>query len=669
VSDLLWTPNPEDAESCAVTQFRHRVNKQQGIHLEGFSDLHAWSVKESVQFWRNVVDFTGIEFSEPLPEVGVKNPNAMPGAEWFPGSTLNYAWNLLKYDASPTANALVFRSEQGAKSTRHITWTELRRDVLQLARWMQSQGVEPGDRIAGFVPNTPEAIVAMLATTALGAVWSSCSPDFGISGVLDRFGQIKPKMLFTADGYFYNGKAHESLEIADQLSAAMPDVEQVVVFDYLHKAEDRASTLASGRPVVALTGILSGAETLDDAAQLKALRALCYPTSFDHPLYIMFSSGTTGKPKCIVHGVGGSLLQHVKEHRLHADVRAGERLFFFTTCGWMMWNWLVTGLASGATLMLYDGSPFYPDGNVVFDYAADERFHHFGTSAKFIDACNKAQISPINTHDLSALRSLMSTGSPLVPESFDYVYEHISDSVCLSSMSGGTDILSCFVLGSPTLPVFRGDLQCLGLGMDVQVFDEDGQRCSTGVKGELVCVAPFPCMPLGFWDDDGGHRYHKAYFDRFENVWCHGDYVAVTESGGLVIYGRSDAVLNPGGVRIGTAEIYRQVEQFDEIAEALVIGQQWDADVRVVLFVRMQSGHELNDELKTAICKHVRTQCTPRHVPSKIIAVTDIPRTRSGKIVELAVRKVVHGEGVDNVDALLNPEALDLYKDLPELQN
>jgi len=668
MSEVLWTPKPEDASATAVAAFQQQISTRFQCEINGFTDLHDWSVAEPEAFWRELISFADIHFDEKPTENGLLNANAMPGAQWFPHAKLNFAWNLLKYDAAPTTDALVFRGEQGAAATRRKSWTQLRAEVLQLARWMRMQGVEPGDRVVGFLPNIPEAIVAMLATTALGAVWSSCSPDFGFNGVLDRFGQIQPKLLFTADGYFYNGKTHDSLAVSAELADAIPELEQIIVVDFLFAAEERSSTLANGRPVVALSGILSADDGLDDAARLDELKQLCVATDFNHPLYIMFSSGTTGKPKCIVHGVGGGLLQLVKEHRLHVDIRAGEKVFFFTTCGWMMWNWLAVGLASGATLMLYDGSPFYPDGNTLFDYAAEEDFDHFGTSAKYLDACNKAGLSPKTTHNLHSLRSVLSTGSPLLPESFDYVYEHISDKVCLSSMSGGTDILSCFVLGSPTVPVVRGELQCLGLGMDVQVFDNRGSRVATGEKGELVCVAPFPSMPIGFWNDENGSRYHSAYFNRFDNVWCHGDYVAATESGGMVIYGRSDAVLNPGGVRIGTAEIYRQVEQFDEVAEALVIGQQWQGDVRVVLFIRMQPGQALNENLQQAICDHIRTQCTPRHVPAKILAVADIPRTRSGKIVELAVRKVVHGESVDNVEALSNPEALALFEGLPELQ-
>jgi len=673
VSDTLWTPRESETAATAVAAFQQRINQQEQQSITSFQELHAWSVAEPESFWLHLWQFADIEAQHGPGKTVLENGHAMPGANWFPDTTLNFAWNLLKYDAAPEADALVFRGESGLAGTRRTSWAQLRREVLILARWMQHQGIESGDRVVGFLPNIPEAVVAMLATTALGAVWSSGSPDFGLNGVLDRFGQIQPKMLFTADGYYYNGKVHDSLALVDELASAIPDIEQIVVIDYLHGADERASTLAGGRPVVALTGILNAQNTAsaapNDAETLHALKGLCVATPFNHPLFIMFSSGTTGKPKCIVHSVGGGLLQLVKEHRLHVDVRAGEKLFFFTTCGWMMWNWLVAALASGATVMLYDGSPFYPNGNTLFDYAQDEGFHHFGTSAKFIDACNKANLSPRTTHDLSSLRSVLSTGSPLIPESFDYVYEHISSDVCLSSMSGGTDILSCFVLGSPTLAVKRGELQCLALGLDVQVFTDDAQVAAVHEKGELVCVAPFPSMPIGFWNDSDGARYHAAYFDRFDNVWCHGDYVAMTESGGMVIYGRSDAVLNPGGVRIGTAEIYRQVEQFDEVVEAIVVGQRWQGDVRVVLFLRLRDGVVLDDALRASICGHIRTQCTPRHVPAKLIAVTDIPRTRSGKIVELAVRNLVHGKSVDNVEALANPEALALFSDLPELQS
>jgi len=531
----------------------------------------------------------------------------------------------------------VFQSENGDHSS--LTYAQLRSQVASMARALRRYGVVAGDRVAGFVPNMPQAIVAMLAAASIGAVWSSCSPDFGLSGVFDRFGQIEPKVLFTADGYHYNGKKHDSLKLISELTEKLPSVEKVVVINYIGEGE------LSGRA----KALSASFEQLANDGSNEALQTESLP--FNHPLFIMFSSGTTGKPKCIVHGAGGTLLQNIKEHQLHVGVQANERVFFFTTCGWMMWNWLVTGLACEATVLLFDGSPFYPDGNVIFDFAQQSGMHYLGTSAKFIDACNKAGIAPAKTHRLPELKSVLSTGSPLVPESFDYVYNNIAKDICLSSMSGGTDIISCFALGNPTLPVVRGELQCIGLGMDVQSYS----------------VRPFPSMPVGFFNDDDGSRYHSAYFDRFENIWCHGDYICLTENAGMIIYGRSDAVLNPGGVRIGTAEIYRQVEQFDEVVESLVIGQSWDNDVRVVLFVRLRDGLQLSDELITKVKAHIRKHATPRHVPARVVQVADIPRTRSGKIVELAVRKIVHGESVDNIDALANPEALELFKDRAEL--
>lgn len=668
---LLWEPGEAIAAATQVEQFRQRIRQLPGNeNLNGFSDLHAWSVREPEAFWCELWDAADI-VAETRGSTVLENAQAMPGARWFPEARLNYAENLLR-GAGPDAPqsesgtlALQFQGEQGG--IRDMTRGELYAQVRAVARGLRQAGVQSGDRVAGFMPNVPETIIAMLATTSLGAVWSSCSPDFGINGVRDRFGQIEPRVLFTADGYRYAGKEHDSLAIVSELAESLPDLKTIVVVSFIDSGA-RLSGKAAELAVPYERWLDEDRQALSvasDPAQAALIEFRQLP--FDHPLYIMFSSGTTGKPKCIVHGAGGTLLQHVKEHLLHVDVRPDDKLFFFTTCGWMMWNWLVTALASRATLLLYDGSPFHPDGNTLYNYAQESGMTHFGTSAKFIDACNKAGLSPIRTHDLSALRSILSTGSPLVPESFDYVYEHVASDVCLSSMSGGTDILSCFALGNPAGAVYRGELQCKGLGMNVEVFGEDGKPVPTGEKGELVCSDPFPCMPIGFFGDDDGSRYHAAYFEKFENTWCHGDYVAETPSGGLVIFGRSDAVLNPGGVRIGTAEIYRQVESFDEIVESLVIGQQWEGDVRVVLFVRMRDGMALDDELRQRIKAHVREQTTPRHVPARIVQVADIPRTRSGKIVELAVRKVVHGERVDNVEALANPEALNLFEKLPEL--
>ncbi len=653
---LLWTPSAQRKADTQVEQFRHKVNQHYGLQIADYGQLHEWSVSHLDDFWNELWDFAGIIASE-RGSVVLENPQAMPGAKWFPQARLNYAENLLR--CRDKTDALVFKGEQGA--LRSMSHELLYAQVRAVAKALQALGVVAGDRVAGFMPNIPETLVAMLATTSLGAVWSSCSPDFGINGVRDRFGQIEPKVLFTADGYRYAGKEHDSLAVVSELVQSLPSLKAVVVVEFIDSRADLTGNASSLR--------VNFQQWLDDDVSAADEPIVFEQLPFDHPLYIMFSSGTTGKPKCIVHSAGGTLLQQVKEHLFHVDVHPGDKLFFFTTCGWMMWNWLVTALASRATLLLYDGSPFHPDGNVLFDFASETGMTQFGTSAKFIDACNKAGLSPRNTHALPNLRSVLSTGSPLVPESFDYVYNHIAEDVCLSSMSGGTDIMSCFVLGNPAGPVYRGELQCKGLAMDVQVYSDDGKSLPVGEKGELVCVQPFPSMPTGFFGDDDGSRYHSAYFDKFDNIWCHGDYVANTEHGGQVIFGRSDAVLNPGGVRIGTAEIYRQVESFDDVVESLVIGQQWAGDVRVVLFVRLRDGLTLDDEFRTRIARHVRAQTTPRHVPARIIQVDDIPRTRSGKIVELAVRKVVHGDSVDNIEALANPEALKLFEGLPELQS
>ncbi len=639
------------ADTTPVERFRLFVNERHSLSLENYAQLHAWSVSSMDDFWVAVWDFTGVRASNRGERVRL-NPQAMPGAKWFPDASLNYTDNLLRRNDASTA--IVFRSENGSK--RSLSWEALNAQVASVGRMLRNEGVVAGDRVAGFLPNMPEAIVAALAAASIGAVWSSCSPDFGINGVLDRFGQIEPKVLFTADGYHYNGKQHDSLGLVSELSASLNSLTKIVVVDYI--GQGSLSVAAASKSV-------AFADWADDGLNLPLQ---CDPLPFDHPLFIMFSSGTTGKPKCIVHGAGGTLLQHVKEHQFHVGVQPDEKLFFFTTCGWMMWNWLISGLASEATLLLFDGSPFYPDGNVLFDYADSTGMHYLGTSAKFIDACNKADIKPVKTHELSALKSVLSTGSPLVPESFDYVYSDIKADVCLSSMSGGTDIISCFALGNPALPVYRGELQCIGLGLDVQAYGDDGKALPVGEKGELVCAQPFPCMPIGFFKDDNGSRYHDAYFNRFDNTWCHGDYISITDNAGMVIFGRSDAVLNPGGVRIGTAEIYRQVEKFDDVLEALVVGQQWDNDVRVVLFVRLREGVTLDADLTKRLQVYIREQTTPRHVPARVVQVADIPRTRSGKIVELAVRKIIHGEKVENVDALANPEALSHFENRAELQ-
>ena len=580
----------------------------------------------------------------------------MPGARWFPQARLNFAENLLR--RRDGTDAMVFWGED--KVRRRLTHDELYRAVAQFAAALRSWGVEPGDRVAAFMPNMPETIIAMLATASCGAIFSSSSPDFGVQGVLDRFGQIEPKVLITADGYYYKGKIIDCLARVGEIVNQLPSVQLTVIVPYVYARHD--------------LGKIRAAQLYPDvvAAHARVTEIRFDPLPFDHPLYILYSSGTTGVPKCIVHGAGGTLLQHLKEHRLHSDIKPGDKLFYFTTCGWMMWHWLASGLASGATLLLYDGSPFIGRGGstILFDFADAEGMTHFGTSAKYIDAVAKEGLEPIATHRLDSLRMILSTGSPLAPESFDFVYQKIKREVCLSSISGGTDIVSCFVLGSPIRPVWRGEIQCRGLGMAVEVFNEEG-RPVTEEKGDLVCTKPFPTMPIRFWNDPDGGKYRAAYFEKFPDVWCHGDYVELTRHDGVIIYGRSDAVLNPGGVRIGTAEIYRQVEKLPEVMESLVIGQNWPpgqiGDVRIVLFVRLRDGMVLGEALIAKIKQTIRVNTTPRHVPTKILQVPDIPRTKSGKIVELAVRKVVHGEPVKNIEALANPEALAHFRDRQEL--
>jgi acetoacetyl-CoA synthetase len=645
----LWQPSAERVERAQITAFARAMEALHGVRLPDAAALHRWSVEAPELFWRGVFQRCGVIATEDGAVV-LEGRERMPGARWFPGARLNFAENLLRRrDAAP---ALVFRSEAGER--RELGHGELHAAVARLAGALRSFGIRPGDRVAGYLPNLPEAVVAMLAAASVGAVWSSCSPDFGVEGVLERFGQIEPRVLFAADGYRYGGRSFDSLERLAELRARLPSLERVVVVPHL-----RAEPELRGIP-----GAIGLAEaTVGQLAGEIAFERL----PFDHPLTILYSSGTTGAPKCIVHGAGGTLLQHLKEHRLHVDLRPDDRLFYFTTCGWMMWNWLASGLASGATLVLYDGSPFHPGPGALFDLAEQEQVTVFGVSARFLDAAAKAGLEPAHSHDLSRVRAILSTGSPLVAESFDWVYAKVAREVQLASISGGTDIVSCFVLGNPTLPVWRGEIQGPGLGMRVEVFDEEG-RALRGAKGELVCTAPFPSMPLGFWNDPDGRRFRGAYFERYPGVWAHGDFAETTEHGGFVIHGRSDAVLNPGGVRIGTAEIYRPVERVPEVLESLAIGQQWQGDTRIVLFVRLREGARLDDALAERIRQQIRSEASPRHVPARIAQVADIPRTRSGKIVELAVRDVVHGRAVRNREALANPEALELFRDLPELR-
>jgi acetoacetyl-CoA synthetase len=643
----LWRPDAGRIANANITAFRERLADRLGRPVADYAALHHVSVSDPVAFWSELWRFSGV-----IGDAGGRvlvHPEQMPGAAFFPDARLNFAENMLR--RSDDEPAIVAETEAGG--TRTISWAELRRDVARAAHALSRMGVRAGDRVGAVVANVPEAMIAALGASAIGAVWSSCSPDFGVQGVLDRFSQIEPSVLIAVDGYWYGGKTHDVRPRLEAVAAALPSVGHIVVVPMVEERPD-----VSRLPNAVLWPDWLGAETEITVAFERL--------PFNHPLYVLYSSGTTGVPKCIVHGAGGTLVQHLKEHQLHCDIKPGDRVFYFTTCGWMMWNWLVTVLASGATVVLYDGSPFHPGATRLFDLAIRTRMTLFGTSAKFIDAVRKSGARPIDTHPMPAVRTITSTGSPLLPESFDFVYAAIKKDVHLASISGGTDIVSCFVGGNPAGPVWRGEIQARGLAMDVDVFDPDGQPLASEA-GELVCKTPFPSMPVGFWNDPDGRKYHAAYFERFPGAWCHGDWMRFTEHGGAVIFGRSDATLKPGGVRIGTAEIYRQVEQLPEIAESLAVGQSWDGDERIVLFVRLAPGVTLDDALRKRISDRLRAHASPRHVPARIIPVTDIPRTKSGKIVELAVRDVIHGRPVVNREALANPEALDLYRDLPEL--
>lgn len=646
---ILWQPSPQRIKQSNVTTFIEAAEDSWNVVIGDFEGLYEFSIASKEKFWQSLIDFAGVT-AETWGTVILENADQMPGAVWFPDAKLNYAENLLRN--RDDRDAMVFWGEDQIKT--RVSRKELYDAVSRLAQAMRAAGLAEGDRVGGYMPNMPETIIAMLAAVSIGAVWSSCSPDFGVQGVLDRFGQIEPKMVIVCDGYFYNGKAHDILSKVKSVLAQLPSVEVTVVVPY-------SCALPS------ITNVPHGIMWADFIADFVVKEINFAQLPFNHPLYIMYSSGTTGAPKCIIHGAGGTLLKHLSEHLLHSDEKPGDRVFYFSTCGWMMWNWLVSGLACQVTLLLYDGSPFYPDGNVLFDFAEAEGMTHFGTSAKYIDAVKKAELEPLKSHNLNKLKSIMSTGSPLVPESFDFVYEKIKPDVHLASISGGTDIIACFVLGNPVAAVWRGEIQTRALGMAVDVFDGEGNSLLEEA-GDLVCTKPFPSMPIGFWDDEDGSKYKAAYFEDYPNVWCHGDWVELTARAGMVIYGRSDATLNPGGVRIGTAEIYRQVEQFDEVIEGLCIGQIWDGDTRVILFVVMRKGHTLDIDLQDAIRKRIRQNCTGRHVPEKIIAVPDIPRTKSGKITELAVRDIIEGRSIKNTEALANAGALKFFENLSELQ-
>ena len=649
MAKLLWTPSEDRIKRTNMYRFMTEINGKYGKQFVSYPELYQWSVENIADFWATMWDFAGIKASEPYRQV-IDDVGKMPGATWFSGAKLNFAENLLRYQDDRIA--LIFKGEDA--EPRRMTYAQLYDEVARVAKSLKSLGIKSGDRVVGFMPNMPESIIAMLAATSMGAAWSSCSPDFGIKGVLDRFGQIKPKVLFTANGYAFKGKKLDSLERIANILKEIPSVEKVVVVPYTDKAPD--------------ISLVPKAVLYDDFKSSESgLKIEFEQLPFNHPLYIMYSSGTTGLPKCMVQSAGGILIHHLKELMLHTDLKREDTIFYFTTCGWMMWNWLTSSLAVGATLVLFDGNPFHPQAGALWKMAQDEKITVFGTSAGYLAALQSAGVKPGKEYDLTPLRAVLSTGSPLSIEGFDFVYEEIKKDLQLASISGGTDLNGCFALGNPMGPVYAGELQCRGLAMKVEAFDDKG-KAIIGQQGELVCTAPFPSMPIYFWDDADGRKYHSAYFDVYPNIWRHGDYIEVNERGGVTIYGRSDATLNPGGVRIGTAEIYRQVEQIEEIEDSLVIGQHWKNDVRVILFVRLSPGCGLTEELKKKIRDTIRVNASPRHVPAKILEVPDVPYTLNMKKVELAVKKVIEGKPVLNKDALRNPESLDFYANLKELQ-
>ena len=645
---ILWSPSDERVKSSQMYQFIKIINKKNNINIQNFIDLHSWSIENKAEFWSEIWDFFEVKgFKGVKPYI--KPENQMPGSKFFPNGKVNYAENMLSGDVS--GPAIVFKSEN--KIRKEVSWNDLKTEVSALANFMKKQGIAKGDRVAAYMPNMPETVIMMLATSSIGAIFSSASPDFGVDGVLDRFGQIEPKILLTTDGYWYNGKEINITNKVIDVVNALPSLKKIVIapflgieFDYNNKKFVNYNLVQN---------------------QYATNKMYFEPLGLSDPLYIMFSSGTTGKPKCIVHSNGGILLKHLVEIGLHSNAKKDNRVFYFTTCGWMMWNWLVSGLLLKSTIYLYDGSPFYPNPEILWDFVDSEEVNFMGVSAKYIDALSKENINIIDKYKLKNLETIGSTGSPLIHESFDYIYSYIKKDVSVASLSGGTDIVGCFIGGNPMSVVRRGEIQGPILGMDVHVYDDRGNS-KKNEKGELVCVNSFPSMPLYFWNDNNNEKYHDAYFNKYKNVWCHGDYILKTENNGFIIFGRSDATLNPGGVRIGTAEIYRQVEQIEEVLEGLVIGQIWKGDTRVVLFVKLKENSNLTQEIINQIKSKIKVGASPRHVPAKIIAVNDIPRTKSGKIAELAVRDLIHNKQINNITALANPECLEEYKNIKELK-
>ena len=648
MNTILWKPSKDQINSSQLEAFRLQVNSRFNLKIENYSELHSWSISNINDFWKAIWGFMAIKCSSNYNQV-VDDENKMPGAKWFDGLLFNFAENILRIKSDKAA--IIFQSENA--DSKIISYNELYDEVEKVASTLRKMGIKNGDRIVGIMPNLAETVIAMLATTSIGAIWSSCSPDFGTQGILDRFTQINPKIIFASDGYFYKGKSFDSLNKLKDLLNHLPSVRKVIITPFVRENPDISS--------------INNSLVWNDFIDPKPNPIIFEQVPFNHPLYIMYSSGTTGKPKSIVHGAGGTLIQHLKELRLHTDININDTVFYFTTCGWMMWNWLVSNLAIGSTILLYDGSPFHPDRNSMWDMIDNYKVSHFGTSPKFLETCRDTKLSPIKTHSLKSLKSILSTGSPLVEECFEYVYKHIKKNIQLSSISGGTDIISCFALGNPILPVINGEIQCLGLGMDVAAFNKNGEDL-VNKKGELVCKKAFPSMPVYFWNDKNGKKFFDAYFNKFKNVWHHGDFIEINNYGGIKIFGRSDATLNPGGIRIGTAEIYRVVDRFDAVNDSLVIGQSINDDERVILFIIISNGYKFSNKLVHDIKKTIFKECSPRHVPEIILEAKDIPYTINGKKVEIAVKKVINGENVENKDALKNPEALDLFKNIRQLK-